>query len=124
MNKQGDVRRGLAAVFGGAGHTKPEPMGEPSEATVKVRPADSNSLSAPTLAAKAAKGALAKTEQAPLSQDHRWHRATPEGKVKATYYLDQALVTQMKHLAIDLRKKDSDMVAEGLLEVIKKYIKS
>lgn len=121
MKKQCDVKRGVAAVLRGVGQPKPETVGEPGKETPKVSPADCNSFSAPTSDTQAEKGALAKAEPASPSQEHQWHGRPSEGKIKATYYLDQALVIQMKHLAIDLRKKDSDMVAEGLLEIIKKY---
>ncbi len=45
----------------------------------------------------------------------------PDGKVKATYYVDELLVARMKHIAIDFGKSYSDLIEEGLQVIITKY---
>jgi hypothetical protein len=116
VNRQQNVKRGVAAVFVGAGQPKPTPDGEAMQTSRK------SSLTMPaTSTEKAATESLAQAGQDSRSQSDTGCRHLVAGKVKASYYLDPALVTRMKHLAIDLKKRDSDMVAEGLLEIIKKY---
>lgn len=116
MNKQRNVKLGVAAVFGGAGQPKPTSDGEAMQTSRK-----SNLTMPATPTEKAATGSLAQGGQEPQSQSDTGCRHLVAGKIKASYYLDPALVMRMKHLAIDLKKRDSDMVAEGLLEIIKKY---
>ncbi len=47
--------------------------------------------------------------------------SAPDGKVKATYYVDEILVARMKHIAVDFGKSYSDLIEEGLQVIITKY---
>lgn len=116
IRKRDDVKRGVAAIFEGMGPTKSDEAGV-ATANDALRSADDGGHGVSSFASTIEKESVANQEPA----CRRRPGTAPDGKVKATYYLDQTLVTEMKHLAVDLRKKDSDMVAEGIQEIIKKY---
>lgn len=116
LNKKGDVKRGVAAVFGAT--AQPEST---SDGDAVQTPRKSNQMRPATSTETSKAGSLPQAGRDYLAQSDARCSHLTSGKVKATYYLDPTLVRRMKHLAVDLKKKDSDIVAEGLLEIIKKY---
>ena len=121
--KKDAVNKGLAAVLGG-------PVGQQETVT----PADPKKLArAPRKPAGSAKGSgksttikSSKRESVKpkiLVETRKKPGAAPEGKIKVTYYIEQDTVRQLKHLAVDLARKDSALVEEAMQDLVRKYAK-
>lgn len=95
--KREPMKRGIAAVFGGAG---PVPSALRETEGESVVPGEASSSAPPS---------------------KRRSGAAPEGKIKATYYIQEELIVRMRHLAVDLKIKDSDLVSEALRQIIVFY---
>lgn len=105
------VGRGVAAVFG-----TPDPktvIKEPSAASRRKGNAGDASAQEHPPVKKTGKLSPPKTQSAAVD-DKKRPGAAPDGKVKVTWYIDEHLFSKIKHLAVDLRKRDSVLVTECL----------
>lgn len=121
------MQRGLAAVFEGTASSAGAAGGTEMPAKSKskeTKPAGAKTAAKPPFrpGREGARKVVAQTSAGSSSKKKR-PGAAPAGKVKATYYIDETIVVTMKHLAVDLRKRESALVEEGLREIIKKYEK-
>jgi hypothetical protein len=116
------VRKGVAAVFAGTGQ-----IPENIEAVINsVGASNGEEFMQPGGAARVASnnGAGEAWEAKSQTKTKKRSGQAPDGKVKVTWYIDESLVAKMKHLAVDFRRRDSDLVAEGIQEILKKYEKN
>jgi len=112
-NKKDAVSKGLSAVLGGSSlknEEKPKPVHRKTTTITEVK------TRTPAKRSTTRQNTKPKTTCAKKKPGE-----AAEGKAKVTYYINQDVVKQLKHLAVDFGAKDSALVEEAMQDLVKKY---